>query len=89
MAANFQVDFQFEVDGKGDGIVGDGFAVWFTKERAEMGPVFGNRDRFEGLGIFFDTYANGRHSVSIFSLCLFEFLSILFCLGVCNGECAG
>ncbi|KAF9339186.1 hypothetical protein BGZ91_006760, partial [Linnemannia elongata] len=62
MAANFQVDFQFEVDGKGDGIVGDGFAVWFTKERAEIGPVFGNRDRFEGLGIFFDTYANGRHS---------------------------
>ncbi|KAF9148973.1 hypothetical protein BG015_009265 [Linnemannia schmuckeri] len=64
MAKNFQVDFQFEVDGKGDGIVGDGFAVWFTKERAEQGPVFGNRDRFEGLGIFFDTYANGRHSHS-------------------------
>ncbi|KAF8942137.1 hypothetical protein BGZ47_006790 [Haplosporangium gracile] len=64
MAANFQVDFQFEVDGKGDGIVGDGFAVWFTKERAEPGPVFGNRDRFEGLGIIFDTYANGRHSHS-------------------------
>ncbi|KAG0373109.1 hypothetical protein BGX24_012122 [Mortierella sp. AD032] len=61
-AANFQVDFQFEVDGKGDGIVGDGFAVWFTKERAEVGPVFGNRDRFEGLGIFFDTYANGRQT---------------------------
>ncbi|KAG0275502.1 hypothetical protein BGZ95_008721 [Linnemannia exigua] len=63
-AANFQVDFQFEVDGKGDGVVGDGFAVWFTKERAETGPVFGNRDRFEGLGIFFDTYANGRHTHS-------------------------
>lgn len=77
MAANFQVDFQFEVDGKGDGIVGDGFAVWFTKERAEMGPVFGNRDRFEGLGIFFDTYANGRHSVSIFPF-FFCVLSFLF-----------
>lgn len=61
-AANFQVEFQFEVDGKGEGIVGDGFAVWFTKERAEQGPVFGNRDRFDGLGIFFDTYANGRQS---------------------------
>lgn len=78
MAANFQVDFQFEVDGKGEGIVGDGFAVWFTKERAETGPVFGNRDRFEGLGIFFDTYANGRHSVSPFifffsrSCCLWQ-----------------
>ncbi|KAF9089055.1 hypothetical protein BGX29_010490 [Mortierella sp. GBA35] len=59
-ASNFQVEFQFEVDGKGDGLVGDGFAFWLTKERAETGPVFGNRDNFEGLGIFFDTYANGR-----------------------------
>jgi mannose-binding lectin 2 len=29
-----------------------------------MGPVFGNRDNFNGLGIFFDTYANGRRSKS-------------------------
>ncbi|KAI1309525.1 hypothetical protein EDD11_004074 [Mortierella claussenii] len=59
-APNFEVEFEFKVEGKGDGIVGDGFAVWLTKERAESGDVFGNRDRFEGLGIFFDTYANAR-----------------------------
>lgn len=30
------------------------------------GPVFGNRDYFTGLGIFFDTYSNenGDHAVS-------------------------
>ncbi|KAF9347630.1 hypothetical protein BGX26_000897 [Mortierella sp. AD094] len=61
-SSSFQVEFEFKVDGKGDGLVGDGFAVWLTKERAEMGPVFGNRDNFEGLGIFFDTYANSRQS---------------------------
>ncbi|KAG0218647.1 legume-like lectin family-domain-containing protein [Mortierella sp. GBAus27b] len=59
---NFQIEFEFKVSGKGDGLVGDGFALWLTKERAEMGPVFGNRDNFEGLGIFFDTYANARQT---------------------------
>ncbi|KAG0348703.1 hypothetical protein BGZ54_004548, partial [Gamsiella multidivaricata] len=63
-APYFQIEFDFKVEGKGDGLVGDGFAVWLTKERAEPGPVFGNRDRFEGVGIFFDTYANSRQSHS-------------------------
>ena len=39
-------------------------AVWFTTERAKVGPVFGFIDKFEGLGIFFDTYPNARHTVS-------------------------
>ncbi|KAG0223254.1 hypothetical protein BGW41_005672 [Actinomortierella wolfii] len=63
-APNFQVEFEFKVDGKGDGLYGDGFAVWLAQERAEMGPVFGNRDNFNGLGIFFDTYANSRQAHS-------------------------
>jgi mannose-binding lectin 2 len=29
------------------------------------GPVFGSVDRFEGLGIFFDTYDNERAHVSL------------------------
>lgn len=28
------------------------------------GPVFGSVDRFEGLGVFFDTYDNERAHVS-------------------------
>ena len=33
---------------------------------AGLGPVFGNRDYFSGLGVFLDTYANqnGQHNVS-------------------------
>lgn len=34
--------------------------MWLTKQRAMPGPVFGSTDRFEGLGIFFDTYKNNR-----------------------------
>lgn len=38
-------------------------AIWITKERATVGPVFGSADRFEGLGIFIDTYKNARPGV--------------------------
>ncbi len=34
--------------------------MWLTKQRATPGPVFGSTDKFEGLGIFFDTYKNNR-----------------------------
>lgn len=38
--------------------------VWLTKQRMTEGPVFGSTDRFQGLGIFFDTYDNERAHVS-------------------------
>lgn len=38
-------------------------AMWLTKERAQAGPVFGSKDNWEGLGIFFDTYKNNRPGV--------------------------
>lgn len=59
---SFEVEFEFRVDGKSSSLYGDGFAVWLTKSRAGMGPVFGSTDYWDGLGIFFDTYANSRHS---------------------------
>ena len=37
--------------------------MWVTKDRAEMGEAFGMKDRFEGLGLFFDTYKNNRPGV--------------------------
>ena len=38
-------------------------ALWLTKNRAQPGPVFGHTDKFEGLGLFFDTYKNDRPGV--------------------------
>ncbi|GAA5955006.1 hypothetical protein JCM21900_002758 [Sporobolomyces salmonicolor] len=62
--SSFEVEFEFRVDGKSSTLFGDGFAMWLTKGRAGSGPVFGSTDYWEGLGIFFDTYANSRHAYS-------------------------
>lgn len=61
-ATNWQVELEFKIHGSGS-LFGDGMAMWVTKERAEQGSVFGMKDRFEGLGIFFDTYKNNRPGV--------------------------
>lgn len=61
-ATNWEIEFEFAISGKGN-LHGDGFALWVAKDRAGPGPVFGSKDRFEGLGIFFDTYKNNRPGV--------------------------
>ena len=64
---NWEVLLHFAVHGQAKHLFGDGFAVWYTKERGQLGPVMGNRDFFTGLGIIFDTYSNhnGEHVVSL------------------------
>jgi len=57
-AANFIIELEFKISGSAGHLYGDGIALWLTSERAEPGPVFGNRDRFTGIGIFLDTYKN-------------------------------
>jgi mannose-binding lectin 2 len=61
-ATNWEVEFEFKIHGSGT-LFGDGMAFWVTKSRVEEGPVFGMKDEFEGLGIFFDTYKNNRPGV--------------------------
>ncbi|GJN77338.1 Legume-like lectin [Purpureocillium lilacinum] len=61
-ATNWEVEVEFKISGKNQ-LYGDGFAMWITKQRAQQGPVFGSTDRFEGLGIFIDTYKNNRPGV--------------------------
>jgi len=58
-ATNWEVEVEFKIHGTGS-LYGDGMAMWVTKDRVEQGEVFGMKDRFEGLGIFFDTYKNNR-----------------------------
>ena len=61
-ANNWEIEMEFSIAGKGN-LHGDGFDMWITKERAQPGNVFGHTDRFEGLGLFFDTYKNNRPGV--------------------------
>jgi mannose-binding lectin 2 len=57
-----KIEIEFKIEGTGS-LYGDGMAIWLTKERAQGGPVFGFKDRFEGLGIIIDTYKNDRPGV--------------------------
>jgi len=38
----------------------DGLAIWYTKERPNEGSVFGSEDRWQGLGVMFDTFDNDQ-----------------------------
>lgn len=61
---NWEVQITFKIHGRGKELFGDGMAFWYTKDRMESGPVFGNKDFFSGLGIIIDTYSNhnGEHN---------------------------
>ncbi|KIW02137.1 hypothetical protein, variant 1 [Verruconis gallopava] len=61
-ATNWEIEVEFKITGTGS-LYGDGMAMWLTKQRAQGGRVFGFQDRFEGLGIFIDTYKNNRPGV--------------------------
>ncbi|KAG8221260.1 legume-like lectin family-domain-containing protein, partial [Butyriboletus roseoflavus] len=61
-SSNFVIEIEFKISGASSHLYGDGMAIWLTAERAQPGPVFGNKDKFEGLGLFIDTYANSRHA---------------------------
>lgn len=52
--------------GNGKELFGDGFAVWYARDRMEEGKVFGSKDLFYGLAVILDTYSNhnGAHTVS-------------------------
>ncbi|XP_041371242.1 vesicular integral-membrane protein VIP36-like [Gigantopelta aegis] len=61
---NWELHVHFKVHGSGKNLFGDGFAIWYTKERLALGPVFGSANHFIGLGVFMDTYSNhnGPHN---------------------------
>jgi mannose-binding lectin 2 len=62
---DWELHVHFKVHGSARDLFGDGLAIWYTKHRLELGPVYGSRDYFMGLGVFLDTYANqdgGQHS---------------------------
>jgi mannose-binding lectin 2 len=61
---SFQIDIEYKIDGSSTHLFGDGMAIWLTTRRAEVGPVFGFIDQWEGLGLIIDTFANGQHSYS-------------------------
>ncbi|XP_056139667.1 lectin, mannose-binding 2-like b [Lampris incognitus] len=56
---DWELHVHFKIHGEGKkNLNGDGLAIWFTKERMQIGPVFGNMNQFTGLGVFVDSYPN-------------------------------
>ncbi|XP_069799630.1 VIP36-like protein isoform X2 [Dendropsophus ebraccatus] len=56
---DWELQVHFKVHGQGKkNLNGDGFALWFTKDRMQEGSVFGSKEQFVGLGVFVDTYPN-------------------------------
>ncbi|XP_056874436.1 lectin, mannose-binding 2-like a isoform X3 [Takifugu flavidus] len=56
---DWEMQVHFKIHGQGKkNLNGDGLAIWYSKERMQKGPVFGNMDNFTGLGVFVDTYPN-------------------------------
>jgi len=55
----FSVDITYHIHGKGTTVYGDGFAFWMTSEKLGVGNALGASEKWNGLGILFDTYQNG------------------------------
>uniref|UniRef100_A0A6B2ECP4 Putative mannose lectin ergic-53 involved in glycoprotein traffic n=1 Tax=Phlebotomus kandelakii TaxID=1109342 RepID=A0A6B2ECP4_9DIPT len=54
----WDVEIVFRVSGRGR-VGADGLAFWFTTEKGDYnGDVFGSSDRWQGLGLFFDSFDN-------------------------------
>ncbi|KAM9129802.1 vesicular integral-membrane protein VIP36 [Pangshura tecta] len=64
---DWELHVHFRIHGAGKkNLHGDGFALWYTRERLVPGPVFGSKDNFHGLAIFLDTYPNDEATERVF-----------------------
>ncbi|GAB1604355.1 protein ERGIC-53-like [Argonauta hians] len=54
---NWVIEVTFRVTGRGR-VGADGLGIWYTTDRAVEGPVFGNKDKWNGMGLFFDSFDN-------------------------------
>lgn len=50
----WEVNLQMKIVGQHIG-GGRGMAFWYTKEANQDGPIFGSKDKWKGLGIWFDS----------------------------------
>lgn len=59
-AESFEMELTFHIHSESKAsLVADGLAIWIVDKPSPIGEVFGAANRFNGLGIFIDTYKNG------------------------------
>ncbi|XP_077353460.1 protein ERGIC-53 [Festucalex cinctus] len=54
---HWEAEVTFRVSGRGR-MGADGLAIWFTASQGRQGPVYGASDKWNGVGIFFDSFDN-------------------------------
>ncbi|XP_070537352.1 protein ERGIC-53-like [Ptychodera flava] len=54
---NWEIELIFRVSGRGR-VGADGLALWYRTDKGQSGPVYGSTDRWNGLGVFFDSFDN-------------------------------
>ncbi|XP_061657994.1 protein ERGIC-53 [Syngnathoides biaculeatus] len=54
---HWEAEVTFRVTGRGR-MGADGLAIWFTSAQGRQGPVYGAADKWNGVGIFFDSFDN-------------------------------
>lgn len=60
-AESFEMELTFHIHStSAAALSADGMAIWFVNEPSPIGDVFGAKNLFKGLGIFIDTYKNGK-----------------------------
>lgn len=59
---SFQLELEFNINGAQlkNGMYGDGMVVWITDAPLLLGDVFGVQNKWNGLGLFLDTYQNNH-----------------------------
>ncbi|KAG8185067.1 hypothetical protein JTE90_017081 [Oedothorax gibbosus] len=58
---DWEFHIQLHIHGKGVNLNGEGMAIWYVREPLLQGPIFGYKDRFNGLGLFIDTFEDPSH----------------------------
>ncbi|XP_054613431.1 protein ERGIC-53 isoform X2 [Dunckerocampus dactyliophorus] len=54
---HWEAEVTFRVSGR-NRVGADGLAIWFTEAQGLDGPVYGGADKWNGVGIFFDSFDN-------------------------------
>ena len=61
--SEWSVMLELRASGNSPHLYGDGLAFWLVKAHDHIeGPVFAREDKWNGLGLFFDTFQNVDHS---------------------------
>jgi mannose-binding lectin 2 len=55
---DWEMVVSFKIHGDSGKLYGDGLGIWYARDQARVGEVFGSINQFSGLGIFVDTYSN-------------------------------